>query len=214
MLRSLWLLCLAGLMLAATSSTGHAQIHSGDLRLYLDSGFVTFTSDRRKGEDPDTKSHANTTNVSLLGSGGVGLAYVVNRYIVPGFYFSVQHRKTKTEIEGPNGNGVQNTGSATAWEVRPYLEIPFNADSRFVVHAIAGFSVLRPWQSFWTDSAIGVGPIVGIGGHGFITPHASLDATVFFRGAFIKDDDAEDAPDDPKFRQLSVLFMLGASYWL
>lgn len=214
MLRTLWLLCLAGLMLAATSSTSHAQIHSGDVRLYLDSGFVTFDSDRRKGDD--SKAHVNTTDVSLLGSGGLGLAYVVNQYIVPGLYFSLQHQKVKAggEVAGREVNN-DDVASNTAWEIRPYLEVPFNASSRFVVHAIAGLSILRPFPSaFWTDKAIGVGPIVGIGGHGFITPHASLDATVLFRGTFVKDDDAEDAPDDPKFRQLSVLFMLGASYWL
>ena len=216
MLRSLWLLCLAGLMLAATSSTGSAQLRSGDLRLYLDSGFVTFTSDRRNADDPDTKGHVNSTNVTLLGSGGLGLAYVVNKHIVPGFYFSLQHQKVKVggEVAGREIDNDQ-VDSRTGWEVRPYLEIPFNASSSFVVHAIAGLSVMRPFQgAFWTDDAIGVGPVVGIGGHGFITQRASLDATVLFRGAFVKDDEAEDAPDDPEFRQLSVLLMLGASYWL
>lgn len=216
MLRTLWLLSLAGLMLAATSSKSHAQIHSGDVRLYLDSGFVTFTSDRRNADDPDSKGHVNTTNVSLLGSGGLGLAYVVNQYIVPGIYFSLQHQKVKAGGETVGGREISNdeVSSTTVWEIRPYLEVPFNASSRFVVHAIAGLSIMRPFQgAFWTDNAIGVGPIVGIGGHGFVTPHASLDASVLFRGAFVKDDDA-DAPDDPKFRQLSVLFMLGASYWL
>lgn len=221
MLRSLWLLCLAGLMLATTSSRGQAQLHSGDVRLYIDSTFVSFNSDRVRGDigNNDALYTSNTTGVGLLGSGGLGLAYVVSKHIVPGIYFSIWRNKNKTEVEVDGDEDEVSEGNAKAWELRPYLEIPFNPSSRFVVHGIAGLTVLRPWPGNFSDDAIGVGPVVGLGGHGFITDHVSLDATLLFRTAFVADDDRKDALeatgwDDPKLRQLSVLFMLGASYWL
>jgi hypothetical protein len=219
MLRSLWLFCLTGLLLAITSSKGHAQLHPGDLRLYMDSTFVSFNSDRVRGDignNDNVLSKANTTSVGLLGGGGIGLAYVVSKHIVPGIYFSIWRTKTKVSVDGDQ---VGDSDSNKSWELRPYLEIPFNPNSRFVVHGIAGLSILRPWRGLYTEEAIGVGPVVGLGGHGFITDHVSLDATLLFRAAFVFDDERQDqleatGTDDPKLRQLSVMLMLGASYWL
>lgn len=218
MLRSLSLLCLAGLMLAAASSTAQAQVHPGDVRFFMDSGFVNFTSDRVRSDDG--LAATNTTGVGLFGNGGLGIAYAVTRHIVPGMYFSIWRDKAKLKVKPEDGpDRDDDLGDAKSWELRPFLEIPFNPTSRFVVHGDVGLSILRPWPRVWTDDAIGVGPVVGIGAHGFVTEHVSIDTSVLFRAAFVFDDDAKDAleatgVDDPKFRQLSLLVMIGASYWL
>jgi hypothetical protein len=204
-------------MLAAASSTVQAQVHPGDVRFFMDSGFVNYESDRTRGEDVLITN--NITGVGLFGNGGIGIAYAVTRHIVPGMYFSIWREKYKSKTEVDDGPGDTETeGDAKAWELRPFLEIPFNPTSRFVVHGDVGLSVLRPWPGMFTDDAIGVGPLLGLGAHGFVSEHVSIDTSVLFRAAFVFDDDRKDqlepAIDDPKFRQLSVLLMVGASYWL
>jgi len=218
MLRFLWLSCLVGLMLASTSTKSFAQVQSGDVRFFVDSGFVNYTSDRVRSDDGI--SATNTTGVGLFGNGGLGIAYAVTRHIVPGMYFSIWRDKSKLKIKLEDGPDTdRDLGDAKAWELRPFLEIPFNPTSRFVVHADVGLSILRPWPGTFTNDAIGVGPLVGLGAHGFVSPHVSIDTSVAFRASFVFDDDRQDqleatGVNDPRFRQLSVLLMVGVSYWL
>jgi hypothetical protein len=218
MLRSLWLLCLTGLLLATASSKSLAQVHPGDVRFFIDSSFVNFTSNRVRSDDGLGAS--NTTGVGLFGNGGLGIAYAVTKHIVPGMYFSIWREKEKLKLKPENGDNSDRDGAeGKAWELRPFLEIPFNPSSRFVFHGDVGLSILRPRPGPWTDEAIGVGPLLGLGAHGFVSEHVSIDTSVLFRAAFVFDDDAKDALEaggvnDPKFRQLSVLVMVGASYWL
>jgi hypothetical protein len=221
MLRSLGTLCLALLALGLTSSKSQAQLHDGDLRLYIDSGFVTWDQFRQKGDTAagDALVTDTTTSVDLFGHGGLGLAYVVNKYLVPGLYFNLHRVKAKHKEE-IDDNSTSNSGTMRTWELRPYLEIPFNASSRFVVHGTVGLSLGRQVNDDDdNDGLFGVGPVAGLGAHGFITNNVSLDLGLMFRALFIKSDDLEDAReaggwDDPKFRQLSLLFTVGASYWL
>ncbi len=218
MLRSLWLSCLVGLLLACVSSTARAQVHPGDVRFLMDTGFVNYTSDRLRSDDGIAAT--NTTGVGLFGAGGVGIAYAVSRHIVPGMYFSIWRDKSKLKLKPDDGPSIdRDLGDAKTWELRPFLEIPFNPSSRFVVHADVGLSFLRPWPRIVTDDALGVGPVVGLGAHGFVTQHVSIDTSVSFRASFVFDNDEQDrleatGVNDPRFRQLSVLLTVGASYWL
>ncbi len=222
MLRALFMLCLTGLGFFALQSGAQAQLHRGDVRLYLDTQFVSWASDRMRSEDAanrDSLAKTNTTAVGLLREGGVGLAYVVSSYIVPGVYFSLQHQSNRSEVEAA-GNSIEGPKTrARLWELRPYLEVPFNAGSKFVVHATGGLSLSRLVTERPDRERFGVGPVVGLGAHGFVSSRVSLDFGLMFRAAFVKDDDAKDAAeaaghDDVKFRNLAVLFNVGVSFWL
>lgn len=221
MLRTLWML-LAGLMLGFASSPCHAQIHPGDLRMYIDSGFINFDSDRMRAKLPNGDKELdrnNTVTVGPLGVGGIGLAYVVSKYIVPGAYFSLQNTRNRVKTKTGGDSHESDGASQRRWELRPYLEVPFNASSPFVVGAVGGLSLLRQVNSPGDHSRFGAGPIVGLAGHGFVTQKVSLDVSLLFRAAFIKDDDARNAAEngglrDVKFRDLALLLNVGASYWL
>ncbi len=222
MLRSFWMLCLTCVgLLGALPSNAEAQLHRKDVRLYLDSQFVSWNSERVRSETAANQDHfskTNTTGVGLLGAGGVGLAYVVSSHIVPGAYFSLQHAKTRTEVE-VGGASTEGTSRYRQWELRPYLEVPFNPGSRFVVHATGGLSLMRWVRESPDTQAFGVGPVVGLGAHGFVSSKFSLDLGLMFRAAFVKNDDAKDAleaagNDDVRFRNLAVLFNVGVSFWL
>lgn len=220
MSRVLWTLCLTGILFGLTHSTAEAQLHRGDVRLYLDTQFVSWNSFRVRAEqgNADFLSKANTTQVGLLGVGGLGLAYVVSPYIVPGLYFSLQHASSRVEEHVGNRDVERSAGRSRQWELRPHLEVPFNASSRFVVHAMAGVSLMREVREGPDTTQFGVGPVVGLGAHGFVTSRLSLDVALAFRAAFVKNDDLKEALevplDDVRLRSLAVLFTIGASYWL
>jgi hypothetical protein len=130
----------------------------------------------------------------------------------------MQHQKRTSIIE----HGASETEGDTTvrrFELRPQVEFPFNPRSRFVMHALAGLSFLREVGDSPDYDAFGIGPVVGLGAHGFILPAASLDLGLAFRAAFVKSDDREDVleatgHDDVKQRELALLFTLGASFWL
>jgi hypothetical protein len=216
-----WMLTCACLLLAPTAA--HAQVRTKDVRLYLDMGLVTWTSERTRGELRNSGAdyfHAENQLGAGFASGGVagvGLAYVLSPHLMPGLYFALQHVKGTVRDER-GGIEAKNEGWARFFELRPYLEVPFNPSSRFVLYGMGGLSLTRKVNSA-DRSRFAVGPALGLGGHGFISPRASLDLGLTFRAAFATiDDDAEDAlellVDDPKQRDLALLFTIGASFWL
>jgi Outer membrane protein beta-barrel domain len=225
-----WLPALAVLVLSAlASSEAQAQIHQGDFRLAFDMSMLSFTMGRIKADSPagDYKAKDNSFALGPSSSpnSGLSIAYAASRRVIPGFYLGFQRVKSTGEQELGNTSTDRPEVTNSQLELRPFLELAFVPDSRFVPYGVLGFSYLRRaterkdnGQSRDTDS-YGIGPMLGLGLHAFAGSVASIDLALCYRGLFIDDEDQEGALQgtglrDIKQREHAVFLTLGASLWL
>lgn len=225
-----WLPALAVLVLSAlASSEAHAQIHQGDFRLAFDMSVLSYTMGRIKADSPagDYKSKDNSFAVGPSSSwnSGLSLAYAASRRVIPGFYLGFQRVKSTGEQELGNTNSDRPEITFSQLELRPFLELAFIPDSRFVPYGVLGFSYLRRaserkdnGQSSDTDN-YGIGPMLGLGFHAFAGSKVSIDLGLCYRALFIDDEDQERALEgtglrDIKQREHALFLTLGASLWL
>jgi len=219
-------------LFACAASPARAQVHRGDLRLFFDTGLLSYTMDRVKAEAPGTDFKRSDNQLSIgPGPGapvaGVGFAYAASRHVLPGLYLGFSHAKLtgETEIDGNRGRVTTSEPEVTftQLELRPNVELTVNPEGSFVPYLMLGLSFVRQSASVDDDdedvTAFGVGPAAGLGFHAFPTSRVSFDLGFTFRALFIDDDDTEDRIeragfDDVRQREYAFILTLGASYWL
>lgn len=207
-----------------SSQHASAQVFEGDARLFLDAGFLTWSSDRYKADTAggDLKHTDNTTSLGILGSGGVGAGYALRSWLIPELYFSLNHAKTRSKNRLEGDEIAEEKSASRSWELRPMVEFPILPEGRVVPFAAAGLSLGREVQkSDGSDdsSRFLYGPYIGGGIHGFVPKGISFDFALGFRTLFVKDEDREEALegngwDDIRQRQLDLLLTFGVSFWL
>lgn len=196
------------------ASGAQAQVREGDVRLYLDAALVSWAKEvtETDGAGPlDGESESTTLSTGLLGAGGAGVGYAISPYLVPELYVSLQNVKA----DFGDGDGEL---TVRQWELRPCLEVPLLPDARFVPYLMGGLTLGRTVTKGDGDpdlTRFGVGPALGVGAHGFLTQHASLDLGLTFRGTFFVKNELEDQLGvEFNVKQYALLFTVGASFWL
>lgn len=210
--------------LCFSSQSASAQVFEGDARLFLDTTFISWSSDRVKAETAagaDFKETHNTTSLGIVGGGGVGGGYALRSWLIPELYFSLHHAKTRNKVRVDGDEVSESDSSSRTWELRPMVEFPFLPEGRIVPFAAAGLSLGRSvWEAGAADgSRFMYGPYFGGGVHGFVPKGISFDFGLGFRTLFVKDDDREDGyentgMDDVRQRQLDLMVTFGVSFWL
>ncbi len=205
------------------SSRASAQVFEGDARLFLDTSFLSWSSNRYKAESvagDDLKYTDNTTSLDILGGGGIGGGYALRSWLIPELYFGFHHAKTRSKQRVDGDEISESEASSRSWELRPMVEFPILPEGRVVPFAMVGLSMERQVsESGNTDtSRFLYGPYFGGGVHGFVPKGISFDFAAAMRTRFVKDEDREDALeamfDDVRLRQLDLLFTFGVSFWL
>jgi Outer membrane protein beta-barrel domain len=207
-------LTVLGLCLLAAGSS-RAQVHDGDVRLYLDGTLFSWTKQVTEGEGGGFTAEDETITKSsgLFSGGGAGVGYALSDYLLPELYVALQNSKIE------NGDTDLTTRQ---WELRPCLEVPLLPRQRIVPFVMAGMTLGRQITKGLGDSdtditMFGLGPALGVGAHAFLTERASLDLGLTYRGTFfVKNSLEDDLPDgiEINVKQHALLLTVGASFWL